>query len=396
LTWACTSYLRCMILLRLQTEQKDKAVQLAGFSEQRVDQSAAAAAQQAASDALAAQRFVAATPKPLLSQLTMTGAAVNSVPQPAEQLPLRGNVSILAAGQPQLASLGDVQRELLASTLGGPADAQPDPPGRVTIPDAVSEVVGNDNSLSSNSHSEGRLVLSLDTPGAPASLSNSMPGPVVGPQTSQPNAAEEPAVAEQFGDGSGTSAQQTSAVDPNKMVLPSDADDFNASDAMLPEEQHPTELQSSMQDPAEPSTGDLQLPHCIDQASAAVTVKTEPGSSSAHQAIDVKAEPETDTAMEEADHRSAADIFEQTVIDCKTVVSEASSVLLDSTAPGSSGSSTSRIAATERATMWQKELQGLLKRCKVPQLYIGVLGDTGIQCNKRSSCYNIRLHVSAL
>ena len=112
--------------------------------------------------------------------------------------------------------------------------------------------------------------------------------------------------------------------------------------------------------------------------SPAAMVDTEPGSSSAQKAALIRTEPEPDTPMEEMDQRSAADIFEQTVQDCQTVVSEASSILLNKEAEGAGGGRTSRIAASERATMWHNELQGLLKRCKMPQLYIGVLGDTGV------------------
>lgn len=112
-------------------------------------------------------------------------------------------------------------------------------------------------------------------------------------------------------------------------------------------------------------------------AAAGGMVDTEPATSAAQTDALVKAEPEPDTSMEDANKRSAADIFEQTVMECKKVVSEASSVLLNKEAAGAGGRRTSRIAASERATMWHNELQGLLNRCKMPQLYIGVLGDTG-------------------
>lgn len=117
--------------------------------------------------------------------------------------------------------------------------------------------------------------------------------------------------------------------------------------------------------------------------SAAAMVDTEPGSSSAQKAALIRTEPEPDTEM---DLRSAADIFEQTVQDCKTVISAASSILLNKEAEGAGGGRTSRIAANERATMWHNELQGLLKRCKMPQLYIGVLGDTGVHLCYHDAC----------
>lgn len=112
-------------------------------------------------------------------------------------------------------------------------------------------------------------------------------------------------------------------------------------------------------------------------AAAAGTVETEPGMLAAQTDFLVKAEPESDTSMEDANKRSAADVFEETVMQCKKVVSEASSILLNRESEGAGGGRTCRIAASERATMWHNELQGLLKRCKMPQLYIGVLGDTG-------------------
>ena len=119
---------------------------------------------------------------------------------------------------------------------------------------------------------------------------------------------------------------------------------------------------------------------------AAATVDTEPGSLAAQEDTVGKAQSEPDTPMEEVNKRSAADIFEQTVQDCKKVVEEASSILLNKEAEGASSSRTSRIAASERATMWHNELQGLLKRCKMPQLYIGVLGDTGGHLSDRAAC----------
>lgn len=112
-------------------------------------------------------------------------------------------------------------------------------------------------------------------------------------------------------------------------------------------------------------------------AAAGGVVDTEPSTSAADTEALVKAEPEPDSSMEDVNKRSATDIFEQTVVECKKVVSEASSLLLNKEAAGAGGRRSSRIAASERATMWHNELQGLLKRCKMPQLYIGVLGDTG-------------------
>lgn len=91
-----------------------------------------------------------------------------------------------------------------------------------------------------------------------------------------------------------------------------------------------------------------------------------------------------DARGSEESKRSAADIFEQTVMDCKALISDANGVLLEQPMSEPIGNVTSQIAAKERATTWRKELQGLMNRCKIPQLYIGVLGDTGVlvcHCN---------------
>ncbi|KAL0055055.1 hypothetical protein WJX82_006331 [Trebouxia sp. C0006] len=146
--------------------------------------------------------------------------------------------------------------------------------------------------------------------------------------------------------------------------------------------QPPVDPQDGMQEPAAGSADSMQLAETA-QLSGAVQGAAEP-SNSAQQAVEVK--DEADTVMVEADKRSAADIFEQTVIDCKKVLSDVTSVLLDEAAPDASGMSNSRIAASERATMWQKELHGLLNRCKIPQLYIGVLGDTGAGKSSTINC----------
>ena len=128
---------------------------------------------------------------------------------------------------------------------------------------------------------------------------------------------------------------------------------------------------------------------------AAATVDTEPGSLSAQKDTLSKALSEPDTPMEEINKRSAADIFEQTVQDCKKVVEEVSSILLNKEAEGAGGSRTSRIAASERAAMWHNELQGLLKRCKMPQLYLGVLGDTGGHPSDCAACLHV-VHAATL
>ena len=115
------------------------------------------------------------------------------------------------------------------------------------------------------------------------------------------------------------------------------------------------------------------------------TNEADPGNAAAEQSGLVRAGAEADALMEEVDNRSAAVVFEQTVMDCKSVLSEASSILLNKESQDGSTAQTSRIAASERATLWHNELQGLLKRCKMPQLYIGVLGDTGMSLSNCKS-----------
>ena len=152
----------------------------------------------------------------------------------------------------------------------------------------------------------------------------------------------------------------------------------SASDAVMDiaDNQQPPAQQNTEQNIT--NTGAANEQHHVTEG-AATMVNTEPGSLSAQKDALGTAEPEPDTPMEEVDKRSAADVFEQTVQDCKKVVEEASSILLNKGSEGAGSDRTSRIAASERATMWHNELQGLLKRCKMPQLYIGVLGDTGGQ-----------------
>lgn len=176
-----------------------------------------------------------------------------------------------------------------------------------------------------------------------------------------------------------------------------------ADKAMVPEEsapdaakdighnQQPPEQRIAAQTPTSPSAPTKQQQSGEDAAMA----DTAPGSLSPQTGAVVKGEPQSDTSMEEVDTRSAADIFEQTVQDCKKVVEEASSILLNKEAEGAGGGHTSRIAASERATMWHNELQGLLNRRKMPQLYIGVLGDTGGRyCNCCARMHHRRRHAA--
>ena len=146
---------------------------------------------------------------------------------------------------------------------------------------------------------------------------------------------------------------------------------------MQPAEQQQPEEQQPQQNAAEaslqkPQASNDQQPSKPSDTNGVVAIREDPDV----QVIgDDKADH--DAAMGEAEKRTAADIFEQAVIDCKAVITEANSVLLEQPMSEPSSNVTSQIAAKERAVTWRKELQGLLNRCKVPQLYIGVLGDTG-------------------
>ena len=162
-------------------------------------------------------------------------------------------------------------------------------------------------------------------------------------------------------------------------------------DRSIADYQQPPDEQSTDQKVTDSAAADEHLQSAED---AAARVDTEPGSLSAQKDDLGKAAPEPDTPMEEVDKRSAADIFEQTVQDCKKIVEEASSVLLTE-AEGAGGGRTSCIAVSERATMWHNELQGLLKRCQMPQLYIGVLGDTGGHLFDCAACLHV-VHAATL
>ena len=167
---------------------------------------------------------------------------------------------------------------------------------------------------------------------------------------------------------------------------------FASDNASAADHQQPPDQQSTDQHITDSAGANTQHQSAED---AAAMVDTERGSLSAQKEALGKAEPEPDTPMEEVDKRSAADIFEQTVQDCKQVVEEASSILLNKEAEGAGSGPTSRIAASERATMWHNELQGLLKRCKMPQLYIGVLGDTGGRLSDCAACLHV-VHAAIL
>lgn len=348
----------------LQTAPADK---LANYSEH----DAAAAAQHAAAHALAAQ--TSASSDIMLSSQIPTGAEPICAPSPAQQLPLHSNSPLLATGQPQTTSIPSVQTDVLGVLSAQPDPAQPSVQGRLASPslhDPISDPQSSTDpaSLPSSGIDDG-LELSLDNPVLPTT---SVPDPAL--ETVEAAASNVAAIT-----GQQAADQELSQGHPgtNESLLQGSATPnlgLSTSSPMLSVGQQPIDPQDGMQQPADGSADSMQ-PAETAQASAAVQGAAEPGSSPPQQAVEVKDEP--DTIMEEADKRSAADIFEQTVIDCKTVLSDVNSVLLDEAAPDASGMSKSRIAASERASMWQKELQGLLNRCKIPQLYIGVLGDTG-------------------
>ena len=345
--------------------QMAPAENLVNFSEH----DAAAAAQHAAAHAMAAQ--TSASPDITLSSQIPTGAQPIPALPPAQQLPLHSSSPLLATGQPQATSIPSVYTGVLGVLSAQPDPTQPCAQGRLASPslhDPISDPHSSTNlaTLPRSGVVEG-LELSLDNP---VSLPTSVPGPAREPL----EAADSDMAAVtglQATEAQFPAAQQLSPGRPgtNESLLQGSATPhlgLSTSSPVLSVGQQPVDPQDGMQETAAGSADSKQL---------AETAQAAEPSNSPQQAVEVKDEP--DTVMEAADKRSAGDIFEQTVIDCKTVLSDVTSVLLDTAAPDASGMSKSRIAAAERATMWQKELQGLLNRCKIPQLYIGVLGDTG-------------------
>jgi len=353
----------------LQMAPSDKLVKYSGHD-------AAAAAQHAAAHALAAQ--TSASPDITLSSQIPTGAEPIPALPPAQQLPLHSNSPLLATGQPQPTSIPSVQTDVLSVLSAQPDPTEPGLQGRLASPslhDPISDPQSSaDPALLPTSGADDGLELSLDNP---VLLTTSVPGPAPEPLEA---AASNMAVVtgQQAAEAQFPAAQQLSqghASTTESLLQGSAAPNLGVSTSSPVRSvgQPPVDPQDGMQEPAAGSADSMQLAETA-QLSGAVQGAAEP-SNSAQQAVEVK--DEADTVMVEADKRSAADIFEQTVIDCKNVLSDVTSVLLDEAAPDASGMSNSRIAASERATMWQKELHGLLNRCKIPQLYIGVLGDTG-------------------
>ena len=356
-------------MCQLQMAPADK---LANYSEH----DAAAAAQHAAAHALAAQ--TSASPDTTLSSLIPTGAEPIPVLPPAQQLPLHSNSPLLATGQPQPTSIPSVQTDVLSVLSAQPDPTEPGLQGRLASP-SLHNSVSDPQSFTNpatllSSGAVDALELSLDNP---VLLTTSSPGPA--PEPVEAAASDMGAVTgQQAAEAQFPAAQQLNQGRPgtNQSLLQGSATPElgpSPSSPVLSVGQQTVDPQDGMQETAAGSTDSKQLAETA-QLSGAVQGAAEP-SNPPQQAVEVK--DEADTVMEEADKRSAADIFEQTVIDCKTVLSDVTSVLLDEAAPDAGGMSKSRIAASERANMWQKELQGLLNRCKIPQLYIGVLGDTG-------------------
>ena len=353
--------------------QMAPADKLANYSEQ----DAAAAAQHAAAHALAAQ--TTASPDIMLSSAQIPARAEPiSVLPPAQQLPLQSNLPLLATGQPQTTCTPSVQTDVLGVLSAQPDPTQPGVQGRLASPslhDPTSDPHSSTDPTSLLSFgTDGGLELSLDNP---VLQTTRVPWPLLEPLEAAASTMAA-VTGQQAAEAQFPAAQQLNQGHPgtNESLLQGSATPnlgLETSSPVLSVGQQPFDPQDGMQEPAAGSADSRRLAETA-QASAAVQGEEEPGSSPL-QAVEVKDEP--DTVMEEADKRSAADIFEQTVIDCKTVLSDVTSVLLDEAAPDAGGMSKSRIAASERATMWQKELQGLLDRCKIPQLYIGVLGDTG-------------------
>jgi len=337
---------------------------------------AAAAAQHAAAHALAAQ--TSAPPDITLSSQIPTGAEPIPALPPAQQLPLNSNLPLLATDQPQTTALPSVQTDVLSVLSAQPDPTEPGLQDRLASP-SLHDPISDPQSFTvsatlPNSGTVDGLELSLDNP---VILTISVPGPA--PEPLEAAASNKAAVTgQQAAEAQFPAAQQLSPGHPSttESLLQGSATPnlgVATSSPVRSVGQPPVDPQDGMQEPAAGSADSMQLAETA-QLSGAVQGAAEP-SNSAQQAVEVK--DEADTVMVEADKRSAADIFEQTVIDCKNVLSDVTSVLLDEAAPDASGMSNSRIAASERATMWQKELHGLLNRCKIPQLYIGVLGDTG-------------------
>ena len=297
----------------------------------------------------------------------------------------------LATGQPQLTPITVAQTDVPGITPDRPVSVQPALQNSLALPtvhDPVS-VPQTSTSPALQLGSGTGLEVSLDS--AVTNIPESMPDPadVASPAaTALADPCEADASTGQLGSEAQTPGQQVSADLPDANALMQLAGAAQAATLpvrhpAMPAGQQPMEQQDGTQESADIPASSLQVAEPNAQAPNRVGMKTEPGSLPAQQAV---IKTESDAVMEEADHRSAADVFEQTVVDCKAVLSDASSILLDKAAPDSSGNSTSRIAASERATMWHKELQGLLQRCKVPQLYIGVLGDTGVHSSSAYAC----------
>ncbi len=354
----------------LQMAPADK---LASYSEH----DAAAAAQHAAAHALAAQ--TSASPDITLPSQNPIGAEPIPVLPPAQQLPVQSNSPLPATGQPQATCIPSVHTDVLGVLSAQPDPTQPSVQGRLAAPSLFDSISDPQSStvpaLTPSSGAVDGLELSLDNP---VLLTTSVPGPA--PEPLEAVVSNMAAVTgQQAAEAQFPAARQLNQEHPGptESLLQGNATPHlgpSTSSPVLPVGQQPDGPQDGMQETAAESADSMQLAETA-QASVAVQGAAEP-SNSLQQAAKVKDEP--DTVMEEADQRSAADIFEQTVIDCKTVLSDVTSVLLDEARPDASGMSKSHIAASERATMWQKELQGLLNRCKIPQLYIGVLGDTGM------------------
>ena len=382
-----------MALLGVQADEA-MAIKLepSGCNESN-DQRPASAVQQAATQALvvpAACWTAAAQPK--LAASYSTGAEACPAALSTEQLPLQDSIrTVPAAGQPHLLPISNMHANVLGAAASEPA-LQPDLPGSCLVQNLPEQALVSDIALHDPSRVHGWSPSEEPLLG-PCALPAPHCSPP-GPSFDMQQAASETKVATgQLMPGSGLPAQQTSCagVHASEPMLGAGAAPdagLTSSSDVLQKDQQSCKVSTSMPQSVDLQAGAQQLLEPIAPAAntVTVTVKAEPGSSAAEQAADIKAEP--DTIMEETNNRSAADIFEQTVIDCKAILSEAGSVLLDEAAPGSSSGSgsTSRIAAAERATRWQNELQGLLTRCKIPQLYIGVLGDTG-----KSSMHTVKV-----
>lgn len=344
------------------------------------DQAAAGIGQAAARDLIPQQAACTATHNTQVLAVPVPAAA-SILEQTAGQPPLQDSISTQAHAPVPEAHLVDNGQAVSPTdqAVGPQADVQ------VSLPPV---------DLSSQADLSNSAFHGPSGPAVHATPNSAVQGsPDASCQLAKPSAA--PAVSQQPGSGAQAAVQQASGNDVKADEVMLQAGTLDATVHISDNRQSLCE-QSAAQSSVEPAESSEQQLIQHQQRSGETATKTaaneaDPGNASAEQGALVRADVEADAPMEVVDNRSAADIFEQTVIDCKSLLSETSSILLNKESQDVSAARTSRIAASERATMWHNELQGLLKRCKIPQLYIGVLGDTGMHlfyCQSGQTSHN--------